>query len=404
MKTKRIFLSVILLFLIFSVTSQVTTRWRGPNANGIYNETGVLKQWPATGPAIAWHFDQLGEGYSSPAIANGLIYLSGSESGAGFIYALTPDGKLKWKAPYGTEFTESYPGSRSTPVIAGDLLYMFSGLGVVYCMSASNGELKWKKDLFGELDGKNITWGVTETLVVDGDKIYCTPGGKTHNFVAIDRMTGKIIWSSKGLGELSAYCTPTLVELPQRKIFVTHTADHILGIDASNGNLLWSYSHTNEWSVHPNAPIYNDGMIFCFSGYGKGSVMLKLSADGTSVTKEWTNEKLDSRIGGMVLVNGYLYGSGDKGREWRCIDWKTGEEKYASTAIGKGAVIYADGMLFCYSDRGELALVEASPSGFNVKSKTKVELGNKEHWAHPVINDDILFVRHGNTLIAYKIK
>ena len=404
MRTRLISISVILLLTVFSGFSQEVTKWRGPNANGIYNETGLLKEWPAAGPDVVWSFDQLGEGYSSPAFANGLIYLSGSESGAGFIYALAPDGKLKWKAPYGPEFTESYPGARSTPVIAGDLLYMFSGHGVVYCMNASNGEVKWKLDTFNDTDGKNIRWGVTETLVVDGDKIYCTPGGKTHNIVALNRLTGKVIWSSKGLGELSAYCTPSLVELPQRKILVTHTADHIVGVDASNGNLLWSYSHTNQWSVHPNAPIYHDGSLFCFSGYGKGSVMLKLSADGSAVTKQWTNEKLDSRIGGMVLVNGCLYGSGDKGREWRCVDWKTGEEKYASAEIGKGAVIYADGMLYCYSDKGELALAEATPAGFNIKGKTKVTMGNKEHWAHPVIRDGKLFIRHGNALVAYKIK
>ncbi len=403
MKTKGIlFFSLILLGC--SLTAQVPTKWRGPNGNGIYNETGLLKEWPVSGPSILWHYDQLGEGYSSPVIANGIIYLSGSESGNGFIYALTEDGKLKWKAPYGPEFTESYTGTRSTPVVAGDLLYMYSGLGVIYCLASANGELKWKLDVFNELDGKNIQWGVTETLLIDGERIYCTPGGKTNNLVALNRMTGKLIWSSKGLGELSAYCTPALIELSGRKILVTHTADHIIGVDASDGKLLWSYKHPNEWSVHPNTPLYANGGIFCFSGYGQGGVKLKLSADGSSVSKDWVNENLDSRIGGMVLVKDYLYGSGDTHREWRCVDWKTGEEKYASKEIGKGTVIYADGMLYCYSDRGELALAEATPSGFNLKGRAKVELGNKEHWAHPVISDGKLFIRHGNCLIVYKIK
>ena len=403
MKTKGIlFFSLILLGC--SLTAQVPTKWRGPNGNGIYNETGLLKEWPVSGPSILWHYDQLGEGYSSPVITNGIIYLSGSESGNGFIYALTEDGKLKWKAPYGPEFTESYTGTRSTPVVAGDLVYMYSGLGVIYCLASANGELKWKLDVFNELDGKNIQWGVTETLLIDGERIYCTPGGKTNNLVALNRMTGKLIWSSKGLGELSAYCTPALIELSGRKILVTHTADHIIGVDASDGKLLWSYKHPNEWSVHPNTPLYANGGIFCFSGYGQGGVKLKLSADGSSVSKDWVNENLDSRIGGMVLVKDYLYGSGDTHREWRCVDWKTGEEKYASKEIGKGTVIYADGMLYCYSDRGELALAEATPSGFNLKGRAKVELGNKEHWAHPVISDGKLFIRHGNCLIVYKIK
>lgn len=168
--------------------------------------------------------------------------------------------------------------------------------------------------------------------------------------------------------------------------------------------MLWSHPQTNRWQVHANTPIYHDGGVFCFSGYGQGGVKLELNADGSSVEKAWTNEHLDSRIGGMVMVDGYLYGSGDNSREWRCVDWETGEEKYASTDIGKGVTIYADGMLYCYSDRGELGLAEATPEGFNLKSKTRVDLGSGQHWSHPVIRDGRLYLRHGNTLIAYKIK
>ena len=182
------------------------------------------------------------------------------------------------------------------------------------------------------------------------------------------------------------------------------TADNIIGLDAATGKMLWSQPQTNRWQVHANTPVYNDGGLFCFSGYGQGGVKLELSADGSSITKSWFNEKLDSRIGGMVLLNGYLYGSGDNNREWRCIDWKTGEEKYASKDIGKGVVISADGMLYCYSEKGELALVEANPSGFKILSQTKVELGTDQHWSHPVISNGRLYLRHGNTLIAYKIK
>jgi outer membrane protein assembly factor BamB len=213
-----------------------------------------------------------------------------------------------------------------------------------------------------------------------------------------------LVWSSPGKGELSAYCTPLLVEFPSRKLLVTMTADHIIGLDAGNGELLWSHPQTNRWQVHANTPIYHDGGLFCFSGYGQGGVRLDLSADGSSIEKIWFNEKLDSRIGGMVLVDGFLYGSGDQNRQWRCVDWNTGEEKYAATDLGKGVTIYADGMLYCYSDRGELGLAEATPEGFNLISQTRVELGSGQHWSHPVIHDGRLFVRHGDALIAYRIK
>lgn len=401
---RTIILISVLSVLISTGFAQTATKWRGPDGNGVYNETGLLKKWPASGPEITWHFDQLGQGHSSPAIANGLIYVSGMADNNGYIYALTPDGKLKWKASYGKEFTESYPGSRSTPVIAGNLLYIYSGLGVLTCMDANNGTVKWKKDVFSDFDGQNIRWGVTETVVVDGGLVYVTPGGKKNNVVALNRNNGDLVWSSPGKGELSAYCTPLLVELTARKLLVTMTAENIIGLDASTGKLLWSHPHTNRYQVHANTPIYADGGLFCFSGYGQGGVKLELSADGSSVKKVWFSDKLDSRIGGMVLVNGWLYGSGDNNREWRCIDWKTGAEKYAEKTIGKGVVIYADGMLYCYSDKGELALVEANPAGFKIAGQTKVELGSDQHWSHPVIDNGRLYLRHGNVLIAYKIK
>jgi len=221
--------------------------------------------------------------------------------------------------------------------------------------------------------------------------------------MALNRMTGATIWSSAALGELSAYCTPLLIKLAARELLVTHTADHVVGVDAANGKLLWSFKHPNQYSVHPNTPLYSEGKIFVFSGYGQGAEMLKLSADGSSVTKDWDAKSFDSRIGGAVLLNGFIYGSGDNDRSWQCLDWKTGERKYSSTEMGKGVVIAANNMLIGYSEKGELFLADANPSGLKVISKTKVAMGTEQHWAHPVIDKGILYVRHGNTLIAYKI-
>ncbi len=390
------------LFII-NLSAQNPTVWRG-DGTGVYHETGLLNEWPADGPEILWSFEELGDGHSSPVIANNAIYVSGMVEETGYVYALSQDGKLKWKAPYGKEFSESYPGARTSVVVDGDLLYMYSGLGELVCMNAANGEKKWSKNVLTELGGENITWGVTETVVIDGDLLYVTPGGKTNNVVALNRFNGNLVWSSPGKGEPSAYCTPLLVELPARKLLVTHTADHIIGLDAKTGDLLWDYPQTNRWKVHANTPVYYNGGLFCFSGYGQGGVKLTLSADGSSVSKAWTKTELDSRMGGIVLLDGYLYGSGDNAREWRCVNWETGEETYVAKDIAKGVVIAADGKLYCYSERGELALVTANPKEFKVTGKTKVDLGSAQHWAHPVINDGRLLVRHGNALIAYRIK
>jgi outer membrane protein assembly factor BamB len=404
MPTRIIYLVIIFVLTGLFLTAQTPTRWRGPNGDGVYPETGLLQQWPAAGPEIVWHFDGLGEGHSSPAFANNTIYLSGMSGKSGYIFALDYNGTLKWKAPYDEEFHQSYPGARSTPVVAGDLLYIYSGHGVLTCMDANTGAIKWKKGAFTDFDGKNITWGVTETVVVDGDLVYMTPGGKKNNVVALNRHNGNLVWSSPGKGEKSAYCTPLLVELPSRKLLVTHTGEHIIGLDAKDGRLLWSHPHTNRHQVHANTPVFSNGELFCFSGYGQGGVKLTLSADGSSVKKAWFNSNLDNRMGGMVVVDGFIYGSGDNNRQWRSVDWKTGEEKYVSTDIGKGVVIAADGMLYCYSERGELALVRATPDGFDIKGLTKVSLGSAQHWSHPVIHNDRLYLRHGNVLIAYKIK
>ncbi len=399
------FVATILLIAapIFSYSQEIT-RWRGEEQRGYYPDKGLLKSWPADGPEILWHFDELGEGFSSPAFANERIYITGMEEHTGFVYALTPDGRLIWKTAYGEEFWESYPGSRSTPVIAGENLYVLSGKGVICCLNATSGVSIWKKDLFKEYGGRNLQWGITETLVAHGNTLICTPGGKEHNVIALDLLNGQLVWSCKGKGEKSAYCSPLIVKIGSRNLLVTHTENNILGIDADKGQLLWTYPHTNRYSVHPNTPLYFNQHLFCFSGYGQGGVMLQLSEDGSNAKKKWFTEDLDSRIGGAVFVNGFLFGSGDENRAWQCYDWVEGNQRYESKELGKGVVITAENMLYCYSERGELALVEADPSGFKIASKCSVTLGSGQHWAHPVINDGLLYIRHGNALIAYKIK
>ena len=255
-----------------------------------------------------------------------------------------------------------------------------------------------------DYDGKNIVWGVTEILLVDGNKLFCTPGGTEANVIALDKNTGKLIWKSKGKGELSAYCSPMLIKLSNKKIVVTMTASSIIGIDASNGNLLWSHEQTNQYSVHANTPLYSNGFLYCVSGYGKGGVMLKLSADGLSVTEIWRNTSLDNRMGGVVLLNGKLYGGGDKSRKWIVLDWKTGNEVCATELFSKtGNTISADGMLYCYSENGEVGLVEPKADGFNLISKFKVPFGANQHWAHLVIKDKKLYMRHGTSLMVYSI-
>lgn len=404
MNQKSFFLgSLLAILIVSSLSAQVPTHWRGADANGIYAETDLLQKWPESGPEILWSFNDLGQGHSSAVYANNSIYTAGMVDTKGYIFKFSLSGELIYKKEYGPEFSESYSGTRGTPVIAGNKIYFVSGFGVLYCLNEKDASLLWKTDLVNDYGGKVIRWGYNETPVVDGDVIYATPGGK-NSVIAMNRHNGALIWTCPGKNELSAYCTPLLIDHNGRKILATHTESHLLGIDAKSGKLLWSHPQPNQWSVHANTPVYHDGGLFFFSGYGQGSGKLNLSDDGNSVTLAWNNESMDSRMGGAVFVDGYIYGSGDKTRSWKCIDWKTGENTWESTDAAKGVTIYADGLIFGYSDRGELFIAKANPEKFEIISLTKVTLGSEQHWAHPMIHNGVLYLRHGKALIAYKVK
>lgn len=394
---------LLLAILTGPLHSQAVDNWRGPNRQGIYDETGLKQEWPADGPELVWAFEDLGQGFASPVFANGRIYITGMEGETGYLYVLTTAGATEKKFRYGEEFHQAYPGSRSTPAIAGDRAYIVSGHGRLVCIDTGNGNIIWERDLFGDFDGSNLRWGMTENLIIDGDRIFCAPGGGKYNIVSLDRHNGEIIWASEGAGGLSAYCSPLLVSHNGRKLLVTMMHSDIVGVDAETGRKLWSHHHKNRHSVHPNTPVYHEGGIFAVSGYGMGGVKLRLSPAGDAVTEEWFNSDIDTQLGGVVLVEGYIYGSGDRNRRWFSVDWETGETVYSSRDIDKGAVIWADGRLYCYTERGELALLEPAREGFIIRGQTSVTMGSDQHWAHPVINNGMLYVRRGNALMAFDI-
>jgi outer membrane protein assembly factor BamB len=321
----------------------------------------------------------------------------------GFVFAFDTKGKLLWKKEYGAEWAESHNGVRSTPLVIKDKLYLVSSYGKLVCMNTGKGEIIWSIDLMKDYGARNIQWGITENLLSDGNTIYVTPGGSASNVLALERNTGKLIWKSKGNGEKSAYCSPLLINNGNRKILVTMMAASIQGIDAATGAFLWKFPHPNEWSVHPNIPVYLDGYLYCTSGYGQGGVMLKLSGDGKSITEVWRNKKLDPKTGGVVVLNGRIYGTGDNNRMFFCIDWKTGKELFSTKELAPANIIANDGLLYVYSEAGKVSLVEPKTDGFNILSSFPVPYGTNPHWAHLVIKDTKLYVRHGTSLMVYDI-
>ena len=405
MRKTHIITAVFLMVFCFQSLAKDNLQWRGVARNGIYNETGLLKEWPATGPKLLWNFEGLGQGFTSVTVVDNKLYTTGLVDGKGMAFCLNTEGKLLWKVEYGKDWTESYPGTRTTLIYHKDKLYLATAYGEAICMDASNGKKLWSVDMQTKYGSRTPKWGVVEAPVVLDDKVFFTPGGTEVVLVALNINNGAEIWKSKATGDASAYCSPQLVNHKGRNILVTSLTNNIAGVDALNGKLLWSVPQTNVYSIHPNTPLYKDGCVYSITGYKTGGVMFKISDDGNSVTELWRNTTLDSQMGGAVWINNYIIGSGHQNdRNWQCLDGKTGNVLHKTNAIGKGVVIYADGLLYCYADNGEMGIMEINENGFNLKSKFRVEYGTEQHWAHPVIVNGVLYIRRGNALMAYNIK
>jgi outer membrane protein assembly factor BamB len=386
-----------------SLLGQDIVQWRGPDRNGIYTEAGLLKKWPGPGPKLLWHFDELGEGFTSAAVTTKGVFITGMIKDKGNIFGFDLKGKLLWKKEYGPEWTENHNGVRSTPLVVKDHLYFESAFGKIVCMNCSDGQTLWTVDMVKQYGAENIEWGITENLLFDGNTLYCTPGGKGASMVALDMNSGKEIWKSKSNGEKSAYCSPMMIKLPNKKIIVTIMQYSVCGFDASTGIQLWKSDFTMDPDVHPNTPVYIDGYLYCGSGYGLGSVMLKLSSDGNSVTQIWKNVSCDPKMGGVVVLNGRIYGTGDRNRKFFCLDWKTGKEIFSTRELSPANIIADDGLLYVYSESGKVSLVEPMADRINILSSFTVPSGAGPHWAHLVIKDKKLYVRHGNSLMVYDI-
>ena len=398
-----------MIFLLFfclgnsAAFGRIDSQWRGPNRDGVYPNESLLKKWPDEGPKLIWSVGELGAGYSSPAVTSDRVYLTGMISGEGFLFAFDREGKLVWKSSYGPEWDGSRPGARTTPTVVDDRIYLMSAEGRAVCFSTDGNKI-WSINLMQEFGARNLEWGMTESLLVDGDRVFCAPGGRNVMIAALDRHSGKAIWKIKGTGETSGYCSPCLVKHGERRLLLTMTARSVVGIDADSGEYLWRHSHVTDYVVNANTPLYQDGYLYTVSGYDTGGQMFELSEDGKSIKRVWSQDTLDSQMGAAVLVDGYIYGSGHQNRGWHCLDWKTGKVRYTAREIGnKGAIIFSDGMLYCYSERGDVALVKPNPQKFEVVSSFQIKKGSGEHWAHPVIKDGRLYIRHGDALMVYHI-
>jgi len=404
MMFKSILLSLSLLISI-QAFSQDHSEWIGPNRDGIYPENSLLKIWPKEGLQKIWQFDSLGIGFTSASIVNETIYTSGVIDSIGYIYALDINGKLKWKYPYGQEWKVNYPGSRTTPVIYGNLGYILSGLGVLYCFNIKNGENKWTVDLFKDYDGKQVMFGITENLLIYKNMLICTPGGINDNVIALDCETGKLVWKSKGLGEPSAYNTPIIINHNKKDFLIVTTAKSVMSLNPETGVFIWGSDLNYPAGIHGNAPIYKNGYLFTQNGWDYGSVMLKIDESGNSAQHVWRSKCFDIEHGNVVVLDGNIYGSDHATKQFFCVDWKTGVTKDSIKELAPCSVISADGLIYCYAYNGELALIKPKANGFEIISRFRTPFGLKnDHIAFPVISKGKLYVRYANHLIVYNIK
>lgn len=398
--------------------------FRGPNHDGLYPaEKGLMKQWPEGGPQMLWESLEIGKGYSSPVIMGERLYVTGmtEDEKQETFHAFTLDGRKLYTVAYGKPFEQSYPETRTTPTIDGGKAYVISGTGEIVCINCADGKILWKVDGRERYGSKTGRWGTAESPLVYEDKVIYTPGGSKTTIVALNKETGNEVWKSASLNDGRAYVTPTMIEWKGKRQLVASTQHVVFGVNPANGNIEWEF---RDWgrpgsgrpggsapeNISPNSALFQNGMIFFSQGYDCNAYMLKLNDSLTGVTLQWKNDDLDTHHGGYVLIGGVIYGSNwlnNTSGNWCAVDWNTGKTIYNTAwkgGKGKGSIISADGMLYAYDERrGFVGLVKPAQN-FEVVSEFRITKGEGPYWAHLVINNGVLYVRHGSALQAYIIK
>lgn len=407
---KRVVATVILLVMgsIAFGAEFEWPQWRGPKRDAVSMEKGLLKEWPSSGPKRVWLYEKAGNGYSGPAIVGGKLFTMGTRGDSEILIALDAgSGEEIWATPLDKVYQNNWGGGpRGTPAVDGDRVYALSGNGKLVCANLSDGKIAWEKNM-RELGGRTPSWGYAESPLVDGENVMCTPGGSKGAVAALDKKSGKVVWQSaefKDDAQYSSLVPAVINETPQ---YVQLTMSSIAGVSAKDGKLLWKAPWPGRTAVIPT-PIVRDNLVYVTSGYGVGCKQLKIGPDN-KVETVYENKVMKNHHGGVILVGDYLYGHADAG--WTCQNFKTGEQVWNHREFKKGAIGYADGMLYCLEeDGGNVALVEASPSGWKEKGRfkldpqTKIRAREGRIWTHPVITNGKLYLRDQDLIYCYDVR
>ena len=397
--------AVVGLLLVQTARAEDWPQWRGPNRDGKSGETGLLKKWPSGGPKFIWKVAGLGEGYSSPAVAKGRIFITGLIGGNLVLKAFDLAGKEVWSQILGPGWTDggTYPGSRSTPAVDGGGVYVFSGKGLLSCRSVADGRKVWAVDIPKTFGGGRPQWAYSESPLVTGNMVVVTPGG-SKCIVALNKQNGRTVWTSKGVNDAAHYSSAIAFKFKKASLIANMTAKGLVCVNAADGQFLWRNDRASGSTAVCPSPVYSDGYVFGASGYGNGGACVRLSVSGGRVTapQAWETSEMNCHHGGYVVVDGHIYGNHSNG--WSCLDLRTGERKWNARGVGKGSICYADGMLYTFSERGgRIGLVPAVPTGFSMVGSFSVE-GSGPSWAHPVVAGGRLYLRYADNLYAYDVR
>jgi len=394
-------------------------QWRGANRDGISKETGLNLDWSAKKPPLSWTFRQAGSGFSTPSIIGTTLYCQGAADGSDFAFALdTETGNLKWKQNLG-ELSVSYQnrgdGPRGSVTVDGDKLYLIRGAGQLHCLSAADGKMLWQKDFKNDFNGKMMSnWGYSESPLIDGNLVICSPGGEGGTLAALDKNSGAVVWRSKELTDLAAYSSPIVAEVEGIRQYIQLTDKGVVGVAAKDGKLLWKIEVPGFRTAVIPSPIFFDNKVYITSGYNAGCVLIKLTRAGDNCNAEtvYANSNMVNQHGGVVLVNGYIYGYSEA-QGWVCQDVKTGENIWNQRIkeVGKGAVFAVnDRLLLLDMLTGVLAVVAASPDGWKefgnmeIPERTEIQTADNQVWTHPVVANGKLYLRDHNLLFCFDLK
>jgi outer membrane protein assembly factor BamB len=383
------------------------SQWRGPRRDGVSAETGLLKAWPMGGPKVLWTAGGLGAGYSSPVLGQDAIYITGDVGPELHVFALTLDGKPRWKTVGGKAWSKPFGGARAAVTYDDGRVFVFDSHARLACLNAKDGKELWSVDTAAKYGAGRKVFGYSESPLIDGDGVIVTPGGTKALMIRLDKKTGKELWVTKPKAEEAAnYCSAILVELGGKRQIITCGSRHAFGVDAKNGKVLWAFRHEIKKSMSAAIPVlYGDLLFISNSSRALGlSYCLRIDTAAGKALKVW-DSKFDNTHGSTISIGGKIYGSSRRNMAgWACLDFATGKVDYATKSFPLGSSIYAEGHLYCLAENGTMALMKLTEKGFQLAGWFKLAENKKDAWAHPVILNGKLYLRYGPNLHCYDIK